>query len=72
VSCSVDCDVLYSLEDLFLLPPDFQALVVQMNQEVQAGGISMDQVRAHSDSIETPDRDAYEPIARLLVHRFGS
>ncbi len=50
---SVDCDVLYSLEDLFLLPPDFQALVVQMNQEVQAGGVSMDQVCAQVFTCDT-------------------
>ena len=35
---SVDCDLLFGLEDFFVLPPSLQSVVVDLNQQVQLGG----------------------------------
>ena len=36
---SVECDLLFGLEDFFCLPPEFQSLVIEYNQQVQMGGM---------------------------------
>ena len=36
---SVECDLLFGLEDFFCLPPEFQSRVVELNQQVQMGGM---------------------------------
>ena len=38
---SVECDLLFGLEDFFCLPPEFQSLVIEYNQQVQMGGMVM-------------------------------
>jgi hypothetical protein len=72
---SVDCDVLYSLEDLFLLPPDFQALIVNTNLEVQGGGVPFESVdfnalvdqyiAAISSKQNDSGREFYLPLGEL-------
>ena len=36
---SVECDLLFGLEDFFCLPPEFQSVVIDYNQQVQMGGM---------------------------------
>ena len=41
---SVECDLLFGLEDFYCLPPEFQSLVIEYNQQVQMGGMDPSQV----------------------------
>jgi len=41
---SVECDLLFGLEDFFCLPPEFQSLVIEYNQQVQMGGMDPSQL----------------------------
>ena len=41
---SIECDLLFGLEDFYCLPPEFQSLLIEYNQQVQMAGMDPGQI----------------------------
>jgi len=72
---SVDCDLLFSLEDFFCMPPSFQSEIVDLNMQVQQAGADpstlempplVDAYIASLSEVQTDSgRDFFLPLGEL-------